>query len=404
MANTDFSKTRNDFQQYDLVTVFKASETRIMRHLHVATMAVVTKIDGDTIQCMPFPIRENTTANTIYAFNIGNVDYEVGDKVLVIFTDRDFRKNYASATTSERSIGKTNDAQLHSIDYGVVMPMTKAYEGSLEALKEKIDKHINDYTNPHNITKEQVGLGNVVNQGMDLNWTRYLVLSESGSSIADQTVKSFTATEIDHGDKFNGDLSSTTCSSAPMMVTTGKLTASSANEPNATKTAKTRDIRIGGTTKTITCSMNPFMEYFFDHGYHFDTESTSSSYECDAGFVVYEETLYYCVFSYKDSANNGFVTYPVSLENNVARLQSTPIAVSNSKSGISFSYDEIKAVGSLYECLGADKDKAYNVYLVLDSRPPIPLTFNDKAKDFLTADGDSCLDFPSMKGVIYETY
>lgn len=138
MAN-DFNKTRNDFQQYDLVTVFKSSETRIMRHLHVSTMAVVTKIDGDTIQCMPFPIRENTTANNIYAFNIGNVNYEVGDKVLVIFTDRDFRKNYASATTSERSIGTTNDALLHSIDYGVVIPMTKAYEGSLEALKANLD-------------------------------------------------------------------------------------------------------------------------------------------------------------------------------------------------------------------------------------------------------------------------
>lgn len=213
--NTDLSKTRNDFQQYDLVTVFQASETRIMRHLHVATMAVVTKIDGDTIQCMPFPIRENTTANTIYAFNIGNVAYEVGDKVLVIFTDRDFRKNYNSVTTSERSIGKTNDAKLHSIDYGVVMPIVKE-------------------------------------------------------------------------------------------------------------------------TKVST--------------------------------------------------------------------QSTPIAVENVKSNISFGYDEIKAVGSLYECLGEDKNKAYNVYLVLDSRPPIPLTFNEKAKDFLTADGDSCLDFPSMKGVIYETY
>lgn len=1045
MANTDFSKTRNDFQQYDLVTVFKASETRIMRHLHVATMAVVTKIDGDTIQCMPFPIREETTANTIYAFNIGNVDYEVGDKVLVIFTDRDFRKNYASATTSERSIGKTNDAQLHSIDYGVVMPMTKAYEGSLEALKEKIDKHINDYTNPHNVTKEQVGLGNVVNQGMDItptkgsekyissggvydsiekfktdlnaiseainqiekdyatkdyvvgnfankydtnkaiesvstkatnneteinnikndyltkvsadstyakasdvnksidslndnvnkvtknveglntsvsnvtksvaditkevsaintnldsvnssignitttidginttlatkqdnlsfgnginntnnsvtidfakvqakvnadngilflnnvlsidtsiiptieyinslgyakasdiptkvsqltndsgyvtesyvntnfatidstnkaidslsnsiqsnasaiesiktdyatneyvnstfanatktdkaidnlgsrmttaesniadrytkgesdgkyafkndtqdtirqasyspenlydinpflfnnlanlierggsaecynsggsrikssadmaplfrfgngtfttiyitdttngdfcfdiiikspenyiyagvlsvflpsyydelvlkasaywgyssngtptvwnafynkngntalnhhgmyswiqqnnadtrNWFKihfevnqaipeirvglisyapydgaisyfltrnggtiydkiqgsitnadhasvadtynyacskgtitstsfdnnnpftdavfgknystndHLVVARSADqyssyfanswssgifwncgdtwegfsvsnrdwdkkirfvvggiggnggnpawtldlitndNISSQVVKSFTATEIDHGDRFDGDLSSTTCSSAPMMMTTGKLTDSSANEPSASKTTKTRDIRIGGTTKSITCPMNPFMEYFFDHGYHFDTVSTSSSYECDAGLVVYKEDLYYCVFSYKDSANNGFVTYPVSLENNVARLQSTPIAVSNSKSGISFSYDEIKAVGSLYECLGEDKNKAYNVYLVLDSRPPIPLTFNEKSQDFLTADGDSCLDFPEMKGVLYETY
>lgn len=217
MAN-DFNKTRNDFQQYDLVTVFKSSETRIMRHLHVSTMAVVTKIDGDTIQCMPFPIRENTTANNIYAFNIGNVDYEVGDKVLVIFTDRDFRKNYASATTSERSIGTTNDALLHSIDYGVVLPIVKESKARAQ------------------------------------------------------------------------------------------------------------------------------------------------------------------------------------------RAQRAPIAVENHKHGISFTYAEIKATGSLYECLGADKNKAYNVYLILDSRPPIPLTFNEKANDFLTDDGDSCLDYPTMKGVLYETY
>lgn len=177
MAN-DFNKTRNDFQQYDLVTVFKSSETRIMRHLHVSTMAVVTKIDGDTIQCMPFPIRENTTANNIYAFNIGNVDYKVGDKVLVIFTDRDFRKNYASATTSERSIGTTNDALLHSIDYGVVIPMAKAYDGSLEALKANLDSvnssigNINTTIDGINTTlatkQDNLSFGNGINKANNL--------------------------------------------------------------------------------------------------------------------------------------------------------------------------------------------------------------------------------------------
>lgn len=166
MAN-DFNKTRNDFQQYDLVTVFKASETRLMRHLHVATMAVVTKSDGDSVQCMPFPIREGTTTNNIYAYNIGKSEFKEGDKVLVIFTDRDFRKNYSSATTSERSIATTNDAKLHSIDYGVVIPIAKDETGSIEALREKIDNHISNVSNPHNVTKGHVDLGNVVNQGMD---------------------------------------------------------------------------------------------------------------------------------------------------------------------------------------------------------------------------------------------
>lgn len=271
MANTDFNKTRNDFQQYDLVTVFQASETRLMRHLHVATMAIVTKADGDTIQCMPFPIRENTTANNIYAFNIGKVDYKVGDKVLVIFTDRDFRKNYDSATTSERSIGTTNDAQLHSIDYGVVIPMTKAYEGSLEASRKKINDHIDSVNNPH---------------------------------------------EIDHGDKFKGDLESTTKVSAPVVEVANHLENSNGDVINLP-----------------------------------DKEGT------------------------------------LTIVNNVSTTS-----------------DVIKESGSLYEWFGDNKNKVYNVFLKVSGRPPIRMDFNEESQDFLTADGKSCLDYPEMEGVLYETY
>lgn len=141
-------------------------------------------------------------------------------------------------------------------------------------------------------------------------WSDWAV-AITDKTIGQQTVKSFTATEVDHGCKFNGDLSSTTCSSAPMMVTTGKLTVSSANEPNATKTTKTKEIRMDNTMKTITCPMNPFMEYFFDHGYHFDNGEEGNGSEYDVGIVAYSNRIYYCVFRYVDEVDNDFTASPL---------------------------------------------------------------------------------------------
>lgn len=159
-----------------------------------------------------------------------------------------------------------------------------------------------------NSTQAKISAGS----GMDLNWTRYLVLSESGSSIADQTVRSFTATEIDHGDKFNGDLSSTTLLYAPKMTTIGGLPVKDSNAPEYQKTITgTRSVRFGTATFNLNFSRNAFMDYFFDHGYHFDEETEASTYYRDTGLLCYNEKTYLCTFKYL--SNTGDTDFKASL-------------------------------------------------------------------------------------------
>lgn len=143
------------------------------------------------------------------------------------------------------------------------------------------------------------------------NWGCYLVLSKDGSNIADQTVKSFTATEVNHGCKFNGDLQSTSLTQAPKMSTHGKLQVSTTNAPDATKTSKTRNVRFGTTDKSVTAPMNAFMEYFFDHGYHFDNGNEGGNDSYDVGIVAYSNRIYYCVFQLNGDGSSSFTASPL---------------------------------------------------------------------------------------------
>ena len=115
------NETRNNYQQYDWVEVFKNFETKIKKGIKVATMAVVLSVDGDTLNCMPFPIEEDSETKAIKAYNISNSTYSKGDKCLVIFTDRDFRYNINNVTTDSNSVAETSNATLHSDLYGIVI-------------------------------------------------------------------------------------------------------------------------------------------------------------------------------------------------------------------------------------------------------------------------------------------
>lgn len=123
-----FDKTRNDLQEYDWISVFKSSEERVMRHLHVATMAVVTEVDGENIKCIPFPIRNDTEPSVILAYNVSGNTYTKGDQIVVIFTDRDFRMNRKTASSDETSISQTDDSNLHSMSYGIVVAPVKGHD------------------------------------------------------------------------------------------------------------------------------------------------------------------------------------------------------------------------------------------------------------------------------------
>lgn len=118
----NFYKTRNNYGQYDLVSIFEAAEKRTLRHCNVATLALVQKTEEDNIYCLPFPIREGESPSTIKAWNIYNAKVEKNDIILVIFTDRDFRVN--KDNVSENNIAQTSDNNLHEIEFGVAISIS----------------------------------------------------------------------------------------------------------------------------------------------------------------------------------------------------------------------------------------------------------------------------------------
>lgn len=119
-TTSNFNQSRNENQQYDLVTIFQSFQTKINRDLNVATFALVESVKNDDVTCKPFPIREKTNSYSISAFLINeNIEVKKGDIVLVIFTDRDYRN--CINNINDNSNYTTDDSDLHSINYGVII-------------------------------------------------------------------------------------------------------------------------------------------------------------------------------------------------------------------------------------------------------------------------------------------
>lgn len=125
------------------------------------------------------------------------------------------------------------------------------------------------------------------------------------ASVAD----TFTATEVDHGCKFNGDLSSTTLVSSPLHMAVSEFNTSEANSPTAPRTLTGNiEVTFGSAKKTIAnMKYNPFMAYFFDHGYHFSAvKEGGDSTLYDKGIVTYGQFIYYCVYAYHSDGSDSF--------------------------------------------------------------------------------------------------
>lgn len=119
-TTSNFNQTRNDNQQYDLISIFKDFQIKINRDLNVASFAIVEKVDNRSVYCKPFPIRNETSSYTIIAYLINaNLEINKDDIVLIIFTDRDYRTCLDNIT--QDSNYTTDDSNLHSINYGVVL-------------------------------------------------------------------------------------------------------------------------------------------------------------------------------------------------------------------------------------------------------------------------------------------
>lgn len=127
-----FDKTRNSNQQYDIVSLFQSAEERTMRHLHVSSLAKVKAVNGNNVVAMLFPKREGTDTIEINAYNLFNSAINVGDVILVVFTDRDFNVNLATIGQDNNSVVETGDDDLHSLSNAIAIKTTNGKQGEGE--------------------------------------------------------------------------------------------------------------------------------------------------------------------------------------------------------------------------------------------------------------------------------
>lgn len=124
-----FDKTRNSNQQYDMVSLFQSAEERTMRHVHVSSLAKVKAVNGNNVVAMLFPKREGTDAIEINAYNLFNSAINVGDTILIVFTDRDFNVNLATISQDNNSVAETGDDDLHSLSNAIAIKTTSEKQG-----------------------------------------------------------------------------------------------------------------------------------------------------------------------------------------------------------------------------------------------------------------------------------
>lgn len=81
----------------DLLAVLLALEERIMRRLQVATFGIVTKLDTVRKKCYikAFPVEDVNETNETECVYMNSLESDLtpGSIVIVIYMDKDFRKN-----------------------------------------------------------------------------------------------------------------------------------------------------------------------------------------------------------------------------------------------------------------------------------------------------------------------
>lgn len=113
---------------YDFGTSVK---TNAMRSLKVASLALVKEIDIDNalIKVSPFPLLVNEREKIISCYVSRSFkerylnNLREGDSVLVLFLDRNYIQNYMQFKSGQKLTCLSNNMDLHSDRFGVVIDM-----------------------------------------------------------------------------------------------------------------------------------------------------------------------------------------------------------------------------------------------------------------------------------------
>lgn len=116
MNNDDKKITGNKIVTSDFLRVLLALKENIMKDLHVAEICKVTSVSDNQIIVNPI----NNLDFKIFCISLENIQVNINDIVIVLFTNNDFRKNL-KRLKSNLNPQKDNTITLHSLEYGIII-------------------------------------------------------------------------------------------------------------------------------------------------------------------------------------------------------------------------------------------------------------------------------------------
>lgn len=109
-------ETGNQNTSSDFLRVLMALKKNTMKDLNVAEVCKVTRIENEQYVVEPI----NNTGQKWYCAKLQNLQIEVNNIVLVLFTNTDFRLNLKRIKNNQIT-QNTNDKDLHTTNNGVII-------------------------------------------------------------------------------------------------------------------------------------------------------------------------------------------------------------------------------------------------------------------------------------------
>ena len=111
----------NETTSSDFLRVLLALKANVMKDTHVADVCKVTSTKSDMDGLTSYMCTSIDNSNISFqTYALSNIAINIGDYVLVLFCDDDFRANYRRAKRGQ-ALQNTDTTQKHSMSYGIII-------------------------------------------------------------------------------------------------------------------------------------------------------------------------------------------------------------------------------------------------------------------------------------------
>lgn len=119
--NDKFKGYESQPSENDILELSYAIINNVMRNLHVASIGIVTKINEEKINVKLIPTNEGENEKEVIAYNYVGLTLEENDKVLLIYTDNDFRENIEALKNNKTKLNKNTNMEKHIEKFGIII-------------------------------------------------------------------------------------------------------------------------------------------------------------------------------------------------------------------------------------------------------------------------------------------